>query len=198
MNLVLWGHEHECRIKQERIEDLRQTFITQPGSSVATSLCAGEAVDKHVAILKINRRKFRIEPIKLETVRPMVLKDIMVKDVFESLKMKKNATAKERSQALEKYIEGVVEGLIRDAEDKLTNHPKQPTKPLVRVRIFHDDVEDSFNPVRYRNLSHYQPPATSILSASSPFLLTCNFLDSVKSLLKRLQMRTLLCSRKPR
>ena len=36
MDLVLWGHEHDCRIEPERViyGDNKDFFITQPGSSV--------------------------------------------------------------------------------------------------------------------------------------------------------------------
>lgn len=40
MNLVMWGHEHECLISPEQVNDT--FYITQPGSSVATSLCEGK------------------------------------------------------------------------------------------------------------------------------------------------------------
>ena len=42
LHLVVWGHEHECRVEPE--ENLVQKFyVTQPGSSVATALSEGEA-----------------------------------------------------------------------------------------------------------------------------------------------------------
>lgn len=45
IDLVIWGHEHDCRIRPEPVAGKRY-FISQPGSSVATSLAEGEAVDK--------------------------------------------------------------------------------------------------------------------------------------------------------
>jgi len=45
IDLVIWGHEHECRIDPEASES-SNLMISQPGSSVATSLCEGEAVEK--------------------------------------------------------------------------------------------------------------------------------------------------------
>lgn len=45
LNLVMWGHEHKCEIDPVPVGD-GSTFITQPGSSVATSLSEGEAVPK--------------------------------------------------------------------------------------------------------------------------------------------------------
>lgn len=46
IKLVLWGHEHDCRIGPEQVEG-KPYFISQPGSSVATSLAHGEALPKY-------------------------------------------------------------------------------------------------------------------------------------------------------
>ena len=68
MDFVIWGHEHESRIHPN--ESCVGTFrITQPGSSVATSLTAGEAVRKHIGILDIREEQFRMHPIPLTQVR---------------------------------------------------------------------------------------------------------------------------------
>jgi len=46
-DLVVWGHEHDC-IDQARPQPVtgRRYYISQPGSSIATSLAAGEAIPK--------------------------------------------------------------------------------------------------------------------------------------------------------
>lgn len=42
LHLVIWGHEHDCRIEPE--ENAKKRFyVSQPGSSVPTSLSEGEA-----------------------------------------------------------------------------------------------------------------------------------------------------------
>jgi len=46
INLVVWGHEHDCRIRPQPVAGKRY-FISQPGSSIATSLAEGEALDKY-------------------------------------------------------------------------------------------------------------------------------------------------------
>ncbi len=46
IDLVLWGHEHECRIDPEPTAS-RKFKIVQPGSTVITSLCEAEAVPKY-------------------------------------------------------------------------------------------------------------------------------------------------------
>lgn len=45
LDLVVWGHEHECLIDPSRNEQ-QLFYVTQPGSSVATSLSPGEATKK--------------------------------------------------------------------------------------------------------------------------------------------------------
>ena len=49
INLVVWGHEHDCRIDPEPVAG-KGYMITQPGSSVATSLAEGESLHKWVVI----------------------------------------------------------------------------------------------------------------------------------------------------
>lgn len=50
LDLVVWGHEHECKIAPVRNEQ-QLFYVTQPGSSVVTSLSPGEAVKKFVYTL---------------------------------------------------------------------------------------------------------------------------------------------------
>lgn len=54
IDFVIWGHEHECRVDPEESE--QGFWVCQPGSSVATSISAGEAVQKRVAIMEIRRQ----------------------------------------------------------------------------------------------------------------------------------------------
>lgn len=72
MDFICWGHEHECSIEVQ--ESVVGTFrISQPGSSVATSLVAGEAERKRVGLLDIKGSNFRLTPIPLTQVRSFVL-----------------------------------------------------------------------------------------------------------------------------
>ena len=45
LDLVLWGHEHECLIESQA-SSVGSFFISQPGSSIATSLSEGETKKK--------------------------------------------------------------------------------------------------------------------------------------------------------
>jgi double-strand break repair protein MRE11 len=49
VDLVMWGHEHDCRIIPEPVAG-KPYYVTQPGSSVATSLADGEALEKCVLV----------------------------------------------------------------------------------------------------------------------------------------------------
>lgn len=56
MDLVCFGHEHECRLEFE--ESITESFsMTQIGSSVATSLVQGEETQKQVLLLEITSRE---------------------------------------------------------------------------------------------------------------------------------------------
>lgn len=45
IDLIVWGHEHDCRIEPEPVAG-RRYYISQPGSTVATSLAEGESLTK--------------------------------------------------------------------------------------------------------------------------------------------------------
>lgn len=90
IDFVLWGHEHDCRVVPEE-NPTKGFFVSQPGSSVATSLSEGESIDKHIAVLYVcrgeNQEKhlFKCEPIPLQTVRPFVFKQINLEEYEEEL-----------------------------------------------------------------------------------------------------------------
>lgn len=56
--------------KVDIVESLVGTFrVTQPGSSVATSLSEGEAVPKHTGLLEVRGNDFRLLKVPLSQVR---------------------------------------------------------------------------------------------------------------------------------
>jgi len=82
MDLVVWGHEHECNIMP--MESTVGTFrITQPGSSVATSLTTGESERKQVGILDVRGNDFRLRPIPLSQVRAFVASEVSLSSYKE-------------------------------------------------------------------------------------------------------------------
>lgn len=151
MNLVVWGHEHDCRIEPEPFDGKGEMYITQPGSSVATSLCVGEAIEKKVGILYVcfNRIKkipvFRIQTIPLKTVRPFIFKSIELKNFDDEL----NQIKGNMRDKIEKFLEGEVEEMIKESQKLLSGHPKQPKLPLIRLRVLFEEVDSLLNIKRF-------------------------------------------------
>lgn len=84
LDLIIWGHEHDCRIVPEPIAE-RDFYVTQPGSSVATSLSEGESLEKNIGLLQVRGDKFKMTPIKLQTVRPFVFDSVNLSEYVEGL-----------------------------------------------------------------------------------------------------------------
>jgi double-strand break repair protein MRE11 len=133
--------------------------VMQPGSSVATSLMPGEAVPKHAAVVSVTGRDFKVEPIRLKTVRPFVMKEIVLSEEKESKKLAK----KDNRTLLTQYLIGIVEGLIQQAKDEWLevqeegDHDEEPEVPLplIRLRVEYSAPEggnfDCENPQRFSN-----------------------------------------------
>lgn len=155
---MVWGHEHECLI-DPRYNPEMNFHVMQPGSSVATSLMPGEAVTKHVAIVSVTGKDFKVEPIRLKTVRPFVMKEIILSEEKEAKKLAK----KDNRTLLTQYLIGIVEGLIQQAKDEWLEaqetgdsdeEPEVPL-PLIRLRVEYSAPDggnfDCENPQRFSN-----------------------------------------------
>ena len=113
MDLVVWGHEHECLI--EPAESVVGTFrITQPGSSVATSLTGGEAVRKQVGVLEIKANQFRLKAIPLTQVRSFVMGELSLQDQYKSL----DPEDPKIDDKMAKILEDEVRTLVFEAREK--------------------------------------------------------------------------------
>ncbi|XP_012285624.1 double-strand break repair protein MRE11 [Orussus abietinus] len=144
LNFILWGHEHECRIEPEYIEE-QNYYICQPGSSIATSLCQAEAEPKHVAILQIHKFDFQVQKLKLKTVRPFVFDNLFLDDEEN---ISKNYIEK-GAESIYEYVDNYIENMmIPKAAKQLTGHPQQPHQPLIRLRIFYSNEEHVFDTIR--------------------------------------------------
>ncbi|CAJ0757142.1 7595_t:CDS:10 [Entrophospora sp. SA101] len=129
-DLVFWGHEHECLIDPLH-NSARGFHITQPGSSIATSLCEAEAAPKHVGILKICRGQFRMEKFRLKTIRPMVIDTIVLSEISELL-------SNDYNNNLINYLNRKVDQMIEKANEewyKLNEHNTNPPLPLIRLKV---------------------------------------------------------------
>lgn len=119
--------------------DTKEFHISQPGSSVATSLCEAEAKEKRVGILEIYGRKFKMTEKPLKTVRPMIFRTICIEDEMD-LASARHLSDKKLNALIETFLKEYVENLLTEELPKLlTGHPKQPTLPQVRVRVEYYD-----------------------------------------------------------
>ncbi|XP_031845472.1 double strand break repair nuclease mre11 isoform X2 [Nomia melanderi] len=140
LNLIIWGHEHECRITPEFINET-EYFISQPGSSIATSLSEGEAKPKHIGLLSINGMKFKMKKLRLGTVRPFVFDNLILSD--EDIQKDYNMSL---SESVYNFVDNHIENvLIPKAAEQLSGHIMQPVQPLLRLRIFHTKDEEVFD-----------------------------------------------------
>lgn len=148
INLVIWGHEHDCRIRPE--ENANGVFISQPGSSVATSLSYGESIDKHIATLAIEQQRFQMHEIKLETVRPFVFETIDLTVEIARGSIQSVCAGSDLSKDIQKFASDKIEEMIKEAEKKLNVDNKlQPKEPLLRLRLDYSDEDCMFNAIRF-------------------------------------------------
>ncbi|KAF8895902.1 Mre11 DNA-binding presumed domain-containing protein [Gymnopilus junonius] len=153
VDLVVWGHEHDCRIVPEPVAG-KNYYITQPGSSVATSLADGEAIEKHVALLQIQGKEFKLTPIPLRTVRPFVIEQVVLNEVAEEEGVDLND-----QMSITKYLKAKVNALIdqanqlwdeRNAKAVEEGEPELPRMlPLVRLKVDTTGVTETSNPIRF-------------------------------------------------
>ncbi|XP_016994383.2 double-strand break repair protein MRE11 [Drosophila takahashii] len=144
LHLVIWGHEHDCRIEPE--ENAKKRFyVSQPGSSVPTSLSEGEAKKKHVGLLEIYKSKFKLKPLPLQTVRPFVFESVVLPDRAEELGLDEGDAANK----VFKFAKDRVEAMLEQAKAQHTGHPRQPTLPLIRLRLLYTDESCMFNAIRF-------------------------------------------------
>ena len=161
MDLVIWGHEHECLIDPTMNPEMG-FHVMQPGSSVATSLSPGEAVPKHVAILSITGKEFTCESIRLKSVRPFVMREIVLSD---DKNMKTIAKKSDNRTQITRYLQDIVNEMIEEArhawaelQDEVPEDPEEWPRPLIRLRVEYSAPDggkyDCENPQRFSNRFH--------------------------------------------
>eukprot|EP00397_Hematodinium_sp_SG-2012_P012289 GEMP01012455.1.p1 GENE.GEMP01012455.1~~GEMP01012455.1.p1 ORF type:complete len:696 (+),score=157.37 GEMP01012455.1:54-2141(+) len=120
LDFVIWGHEHDCKIQPEETFH-GEYFISQPGSSVATSLSQGEALEKHIGILEIRTGKsFRLLRHKLQTVRPFSI---------DQLVLGESNVDPTNDGAIWSFLTERVEAMVREGNSEKW--------PLIRLKVEH-------------------------------------------------------------
>ncbi|CAM1510605.1 Fc.00g009400.m01.CDS01 [Cosmosporella sp. VM-42] len=135
LDLVVWGHEHECLIDLTKNPETG-FHVMQPGSSVATSLVPGEAVQKHVAIVTVTGKDFKVDKLPLKTVRPFVTREIILAQDkrFKGLDKKKD-NRQEVTRKLMEVVEEMIEAANADWEAIQTDEEALEERPLPLIRL---------------------------------------------------------------
>eukprot|EP00947_MAST-08B_sp_MAST-8B-sp1_P000686 g686.t1 len=116
LDLVIWGHEHECLIDPQ--ESLKgQYHVIQPGSTVATSLVEGEAKQKHCGMLSICGDKFQLEPVPLRTPRPFIMEDVVLDEIEEL-----DPQHADKTQHMTDFLTDRVNAMIEQAAAEAQEH----------------------------------------------------------------------------
>ena len=122
IDFVLWGHEHDNRIQLEYCPTA-DCFISQPGSTVPTSLCDGESDEKQVAILTVNQNRFKFYPVTLETTRLVIFDTVSLLDfvTLEELMDYSNDTIED---TVKEGLHLEIEERLKQAEKILATRPR--------------------------------------------------------------------------
>ncbi|CAN3365920.1 double-strand break repair protein Mre11p [Diutina catenulata] len=133
LDFVLWGHEHEC--VPVPVHNPEMGFdVLQAGSSIATSLSEGEIPEKHVFLLNIRGRDYSCTPIALSSVRPFIMKHIVLMDTGI-------APGPASKSAVVEYLEDEVEKTIEQANQRFRDKnagaavPPPVPLPLIRLKV---------------------------------------------------------------
>lgn len=153
LDLVVWGHEHDVQIEPLYVPS-RDFYISQPGSSVVTSLSEGECNrPKTVAILEITCKAFQLKPIVLKSPRPFVMGDISLSSAQPSLNP-------QDIKSIEKYLCARIDELIERGKrewierqgDSYNPETMTVPLPLIRLKVDYSNGFTSFNPHRFGHL----------------------------------------------
>jgi double-strand break repair protein MRE11 len=139
----------------EFFESVVGTFrITQPGSSVATSLVPGEAARKKIGILDIKGKNFRLHPVPLTQVRSFVISELSLREHRMNLDPEDPKVDAKVNQLLEEEVQLLLLGARDNAKDVLREARaagsdagdenstikyklQRPHEVLVRIRVDH-------------------------------------------------------------
>ena len=144
IDLVIWGHEHECQIKPR--ESAVGTFrVCQPGSSVACSLVEGEAKPKHCGLLQVRGAEFRLTPLRLTCVRPFVCDEVVLNEAPELQDDMDEGDGADNATAVRDCLAARFEALVERARktrsacryDDMLLPMAAPDQVLVRLKVDH-------------------------------------------------------------
>ncbi|KAG1365412.1 putative Double-strand break repair protein MRE11 [Cocos nucifera] len=141
LDFIVWGHEHECLIDPQEVAGMG-FHITQPGSSVATSLIDGEAKPKHVLLLEIKGSQYRPTKIPLKSVRPFEYAEVVLKDEAD-IDPNDQASVLEHLDKIVREVRNLIE-----KSRKASVSRSELKLPLVRIKVDYSGFS-TINPQRF-------------------------------------------------
>ncbi|KAJ0774296.1 putative DNA double-strand break repair protein Mre11 [Helianthus annuus] len=138
LDFIVWGHEHECLVDPQEVPGMG-FHITQPGSSVATSLIDGESKPKHVLLVEIKGNQYRPTKIPLHSVRPFEYKEVVLKD-------EPDIDPNDQNSILE-HLDNEVNSLIEKCSRR-DARKSEPMLPLIRLKVDYSGFM-TINPQRF-------------------------------------------------
>ncbi|MEN2498558.1 MAG: Double-strand break repair protein mre11a, partial [Marteilia pararefringens] len=139
LDLVLWGHEHDCFADPE-YNELTGFHVIQPGSSVATQLTAGESKPKHCLIIDIEGKSFVSHKVPIKSARPFYFEDFI--HAYHKIRT-------DDTNAKEKTIEAC-ENRVRSILKHWRDNGDTNLKPLIRIRVpFSSDGFETFSNLNF-------------------------------------------------
>ena len=155
LDFVVWGHEHECLV--EPTESAQGFHVSQPGSSVVTSLIEGEAKEKKICVLEVrsdlenpNGAPFwRTTPVPLRSTRPFEYEQIALAQTPEL----DAADARGVSAFLENRVRAMIErATVKHRERHAPNEVDMTDRlhlPLIRLRVDYSGGFSTINAQRF-------------------------------------------------
>lgn len=140
-DLIIWGNEHES-VDELVEEPVKNFYIYQPGSTVATSMNQAEALPKHAGFFEIYEKKnFRFVPIKLKNQRPLFVKNVELEKLFEERAQKQGKRRiledddVEKEQLIAEKLEKEVNDFIEENDLRMSTQRGSKQPPIVRLRV---------------------------------------------------------------
>ncbi|KAF4696661.1 hypothetical protein FOZ60_016671 [Perkinsus olseni] len=154
LDLVVWGHEHESIV--DPVETAQGFSVLQPGSSVQTSLSAGESLPKHIFLLELLKgRGWRTTPIPLTSPRPLLVQDVSMKELIAQRESRPDGSGEKMEELAWNSLSDVVRRMVAHGKElgkaqvlaykkwlednNLTPLYKRDSaravRPLIRVRV---------------------------------------------------------------
>ncbi|KAJ8906656.1 hypothetical protein NDN08_003146 [Rhodosorus marinus] len=143
LDFVIWGHEHECRIDLEGGTD--GPVITQPGSTVATSMIEGESKEKCVGLLEVFQDQFKWTKLPLKNVRKFHIDDVVLSE--------QSSLHPAKPMEVEAFLRAKVEQMLIDAETEFDRSgpilDDRLRQPLIRLRVDYSGGFEIVSPQRF-------------------------------------------------